>query len=453
MSLYVNRLLNMKKIKVIGFDMDYTLVRYHTELFEELTHSLACQKLVSRFSYPTQVGQLKFDMDRSIGGLVIDRRNGNLLKLSRFGKVKISFNGLVQIGFREQTALYQDLAIDVSGPDFRSLDTAFAISTGVLYSQLVQLKKDGVSLPNFSKLSDDIGQAIDEVHQDGSIKNIVTEDFKKYVVSEPKVSQMLELYKSYGKELMIITNSDYNYSKKLLDYAINPYLKHHKRWEEVFGVVITLADKPAFFQQSSRFLRVTDESGTMENHFGPVKKGIYQGGCFEKLQNDLGVHGWEILYLGDHIYGDVVSIKKRCGWRTALVLEDLEKEMESMSLAKGLQDEIDSLMEQKSSLERDINKIDLLRHEGEKIAFSQLDKLHGETDRLNSLISEKLVAHKAFFNPYWGEVLRAGSDESRFADQVERYACIYMKRVSDLLDFSPKTYFRPERRILPHESL
>ena len=35
MSVYVNRTLNMKKIKAIGFDMDYTLVRYKTEAFEK----------------------------------------------------------------------------------------------------------------------------------------------------------------------------------------------------------------------------------------------------------------------------------------------------------------------------------------------------------------------------------------------------------------------------------
>ena len=31
MSIYVNRTLDLKKIKAIGFDMDYTLVRYQTE--------------------------------------------------------------------------------------------------------------------------------------------------------------------------------------------------------------------------------------------------------------------------------------------------------------------------------------------------------------------------------------------------------------------------------------
>jgi HAD superfamily 5'-nucleotidase-like hydrolase len=451
MALFVNRLLNMKKIKVIGFDMDYTLVRYRMEIFEELTHSLALKALARSYGYPKEVTSLEFDCRRSLGGLVIDKLNGNMLKLSRFSKVKISYNGLDQIGFREQSDQYGDLAIDIGSSRFKSLDTAFAISQGVLFGQLVQLKKEGMTLPDYPRIADDIQSAVDDVHQDGSLKGVVTSDFEKYVIADPNTARMLERYKSYDKKLMIITNSDYLYTKKLLDYAITPYLENHKSWEEVFSLVITLADKPAFFQRRSRFLRIIGESGAMENHDGPLTEGIYQGGWFGRLQDELGVKDRDILYLGDHIYGDVVSIKKTCGWRTALVLEDLEKEMESLTATENLQKEIDSLMAVKKELEKEINRIDLLYHEGEKTDKKRLDELFAETDRVNLQISELLKQHKAHFNPFWGEVLRAGSDESRFADQMERYACIYMTRVSDLYDYSPKTYFRPSRRLMPHE--
>jgi hypothetical protein len=74
-------------------------------------------------------------------------------------------------------------------------------------------------------------------------------------------------------------------------------------------------------------------------------------------------------------------------------------------------------------------------------------------DGLNTRISDLLGQYKAFFNPYWGEILRAGFDESRYAEQVEKYACIYMTKVSDLYEYSPKTYFRPFRRVMPHEDM
>ncbi|MGM0432266.1 MAG: HAD-IG family 5'-nucleotidase [Spirochaetota bacterium] len=451
MPVFVNRTLNLKKIQMIGFDMDYTLVAYHTKEFEKLVYTLAKERLQRDFSYPKELQRYEFDFYRSIVGLVIDLKNGYLLQLSRYGKVKSSYFGLDPVPFRKQNAIYQNIMIDLRDQHYKSLDTLFAISSGVLFSQLVQLKKEGVDLPEFTQLDQDITAAIDSLHMDGSLKDIIKNHFEDYVIRDPKVPRLLERYLDYNKKLMIITNSDYSYTKELLDYAINPYLQNHSRWQELFEVVITFADKPHFFQRSNRFLRIDPDTGLMRNHEGPITPGIYQGGGSTQLQRDLNLQGNEILYLGDHIYGDVVSIKKSCDWRTALVLADLEREMEGIKNSYSVQKEIDSLMERKAVLEQKINQIDIERYERKKKRFIPMDALFKEMDEINTTISELLGSYLSFFNPYWGEILRAGSEESRYADQVERFACIYMTKVSDLYDYSPRTYFRPTKRILPHE--
>ncbi|QEN07032.1 5'-nucleotidase [Oceanispirochaeta crateris] len=453
MPVFINRVLNMKNIKVIGFDMDYTLIRYHAEAFEELTHKLAAKRLSERVDYPEEVKNLVFDFQRAIVGLVIDKRNGNLLQISRHGKVKIAYHGLEPLDFHKQQIIYQEMAIDLRDPDFQSLDTSFAISYGVLFSQLVQMKSEGYSLPGYREIAEDVNHEIDILHQDDSIKSRLRADFDRYVIKDPKVAGMLERYRDYGKKLMIITNSDYSYTRQLMDYALNPYLKKHKTWQDLFDIVITFADKPRFFEQKGRFLRIDPETELMSNHTEPVDFGIYQGGNFHKLQKDLGYSGSEILYLGDHIYGDVVSIKKTCNWRTALVLGDLEDEISGLIKSKDVQQQINKLMDEKLALEKEINFIDAKRFEGENIPRSRLTPLFDKMDGLNSKISELLRQYKIFFNPYWGEILRAGFDESRYAEQVEKYACIYMTKVSDLYDYSPKTYFRPYRRIMPHEDM
>ena len=444
MSVYVNRILNLKQIKVIGFDMDYTLVGYNTEKLEELTHREALKVLNNRMGYPQSILNLNFDFKRSIVGLVIDKKNGNILQISRYGKVKSAYHGLKEIDYREQNKIYREMAIDIKSSEFISLDTSFAISSGVIFSQLVQLKDEGKELPDYNQIADDIKVAINTIHQNDTLKNYLKKDLEKYVKPDPKVPELLERYLNYGKKLMIITNSDYDYTKTLLDYALNPYWKNHSKWEDVFDIVITFADKPGFFEHPGRFLKIDQKSGQMLNHIGSVAKGIYQGGWFQKLQEDLGVPGSEILYIGDHIYGDVVSIKKSCSWRTALVLGDLEQEIVSLKESKDVQIRINSLMDEKSNLERKLNKPGTARR--------SRDSLYEEIDQINSLISEQLKMFKKFFNPYWGEILRAGSEESRFAEQVEKYACIYMTKVSDLWEYSPKTYFRPIKRILPHEA-
>ena len=55
------------------------------------------------------------------------------------------------------------------------------------------------------------------------------------------------------------------------------------------------------------------------------------------------------------------------------------------------------------------------------------------------------------FNPYWGAIFREGTENSRFGEQVEDYACVYTSRVSNFLAYSPLRYFRSPRDHMPHE--
>ena len=117
MAVFVNRMLNLKKVKVIGFDMDYTLVGYHTKELEKITHKLVIDTLIKEKGYPEEIRKLKFNFNRSIVGLVIDKRKGNLLKLSRYSKVKLSYHGLKEIGYPAQNRLYQEMAIDIKNSE------------------------------------------------------------------------------------------------------------------------------------------------------------------------------------------------------------------------------------------------------------------------------------------------------------------------------------------------
>jgi len=41
----------------------------------------------------------------------------------------------------------------------------------------------------------------------------------------------------------------------------------------------------------------------------------------------LGAKGKDIVYIGDHIFGDILKSKKRQGWRTFLVIPELAQEL------------------------------------------------------------------------------------------------------------------------------
>ncbi|MBY0515541.1 MAG: HAD-IG family 5'-nucleotidase [Bacteriovoracaceae bacterium] len=438
----------MKHIQAIGFDMDYTLVRYNSEAFEAMTYEEIKKKLLSTKKYPAIVKSLKFDYSRIIRGLVIDKPHGNVLKLSLHSKVKQSRHGGKELDFKTQQKIYQGLSVDLNDSGrFAIVDTSFSIAYACLLMQIVDLKNadDKLALPDFKQIEADLIEALDTSHRDGSLKSEVKKDVKKYIVQDPEAVAVLESFKKFGKKLWVITNSDYEYSKLLLDYTITPFLKKNQHWTDLFDLVITSATKPRFFTDRLSFLSVDLKTGMLKNHHGPVTKGVYQGGCAQTLQKDHGLSGEQILYLGDHIYGDILTLKKTCNWRTALVVEELEGEREALKATKETGVEINALMNRKIDLEHDLDRL----HESRDKKKSQplFDEIEGIDKKLGKLIRE----YQKHFNPHWGEVMRAGVEPSRFAGQVEKYACIYMSKIADFADYSPRTYYRPKKRPLPHE--
>ena len=175
MSIYVNRVLNMKHIKVIGFDMDHTLVRYHTDKFEELVFDITIEKLMKDHNYPSIIKKFKFDFEKAIRGLIIDKDNGNVLKVSLYSKIKQSFHGSKNLSYKDQLELYGSENIDLREDRYLSVDTAFSIAFVVIYSQLVDLKDitPELELPTYAEIANDVLNCVDIAHRDGSIKEVV----------------------------------------------------------------------------------------------------------------------------------------------------------------------------------------------------------------------------------------------------------------------------------------
>lgn len=453
-KVFVNRILNMKKIKLIGLDMDHTLIRYHSENFESLVYQLVKEQLVAVKHYPEIIKKLTFNYRDAIRGLVVDRKNGNILKLSRYGAIRQSYHGTKLIDFAEQQKIYRSTYVDLNDPNYMAIDTAFSIAFCVLYGQLVELKdalNDG--MPNYQAIAQDVQFCVDKVHSDGSLKTIISKNLSTYVIKDRALVDGLKHFIHHGKKIFILTNSEYSYTKLLLDYAISPFLKQGESWSDLFEFVITLANKPRFFYDNLRFLAVDAASGTMTNIIGPIVPGVYQGGNAKKFTEDLQVRGDEILYIGDHIYGDIVRLKKDCNWRTALVVDELGEEIAAQTQALPIEQHINEVMDVKKNLEAQY----VLLHtqsidEGSKLYNKEVQELQVQITKVDAQLTKLIKEQQAFFNPKWERVFRAGAEESYFAYQVERFACIYMEKLADLLECSPITYFRANRRLMAHDT-
>ena len=86
-GIYANRTLNLRSIRAIGYDMDYTLIHYDMIAWERRAYAHLRAGL-AELGWPVQ--ELTFDPGMVIRGLAIDVELGNLVKPNRFGYGNIS---------------------------------------------------------------------------------------------------------------------------------------------------------------------------------------------------------------------------------------------------------------------------------------------------------------------------------------------------------------------------
>jgi HAD superfamily 5'-nucleotidase-like hydrolase len=427
--IFVNRTLNMNSIKLVGFDMDYTLATYNVPVFEEKAYQLVQEKLIKDYGYPSDIRALRFDKDFVIRGLVIDTETGNFLKVNRYGFVRLASHGTRFFSFEEQKELFGTTCIDFTDKRYYIVHTLFSLAEGGLYAQLIDYFESQNIRIDYKKLFYEVRKSLNDSHMEDELKGDVATNPEKYLIQDKRIVESLLKLKTFGKKLALITNSDYNYSCKVMEYCFEPFLECS--WQEVFDLIIVASNKPNFFLQRPNFLRVDPETGFLSNFYGKIEwKGIYQGGNASILEKHLELKPQEILYLGDHILGDVVTLKESIGWRTGLVVQELADEVPILEANRDIHQKIAAKMQLKEKLEdkslqlREKLYLKEGNHHQNKHAYEAYkDKLFKLDEEIRNLI----FASQKDFNPKWGEIMRAGNEISRFATLVERYACIWQE--------------------------
>ena len=176
---------------------------------------------------------------------------------------------------------------------------------------------------------------------------------------------------------------------------------------------------------------------------------FFQGGNAATLHKLLNMaSGDRLLYVGDHVYADVLRSKRSLNWRTCLIVPELTGEIMVNKRMRDVRNEIVKLRNTQFQLE---NQKDSL----ESIQSDEIDDEELELERQLSSVRAQLQMLISRFNdgfhPQWGPLFRAGFQESRFAKQICDYACMYTSRASNLGLVSPLRPFRPIRDKLPHD--
>lgn len=459
-GIFCNRTLNLRGIRAVGYDMDYTLVQYQAEAWEEAAYGYVKRSLLER-GWP--VAGLTFDPTLVMRGLVVDRELGNVVKTNRFGFVKRATHGTHQMDFLQQRRVYARVLVELREKRWFFLNTLFSLSQGCMFLQLVDLLDAGVLPPgtSYDSLFSTVCQVLDQTHLEGSLKQDVLNDPAVFIESDPDTAQALLDQKAAGKKLMLITNSEWPYTQAVMGHTFDPHLPHG--WRELFDLIIVLARKPSFFQYRMPAFEIIDEQGRLQPVMGDLELGkCYVGGDAQMVEKTLRLRGEQILFVGDHLFADVHVSKEMLRWRTALILRELEDEIDETLGFRDAQRQLHDLMAQKQDLERDLNvvRLGLLRlsqgcgpvpEDGVAALKERRDALGQQIKVLDARIGPLAEAQDGLLNPRWGLLLRAGNDKSLFTRQVESYADIYMSRVSNLVAATPYAYLRSERSSIPHD--
>ena len=452
--IFCNRSLNMTSIKAIGFDMDYTLALYKEETFENVAYESTLKKLVA-LGYPNAILKLKFDSKAMIRGLVIDKNHGNILKIDRHRYVKIAYHGVNKLSSEQRREIYDlEEVVSYEEPNFALIDTLFTLGEALLFMQLVDLKNSSklLSDKSYAEIFKDIRVCLDKSHRDGSIKDAVAENPEKFIHHNPHFLETLDFLKKSDKKLFIATNSLWDYANVVMNYlCFGSKQKLSLDWLEYFDIVITGAQKPAFFKQVNPIFSVDVNNNSIHNCDGIdlSQSKVYQGGYYKTLHHSLGIRtGSEVLYVGDHIYGDIVRSKKVIGWRTMIVIQELEKEINMLQKLYPNFAKCEVLTQEKYRLQDEIHHItDHAPPQSEK----KLVELEKRLQDVRATLNAELNDYTNAFHPVWGAVMKTGNQNSRFAAQVESYACLYTSDFTNLRHYSPKKVFKAPTEFMPHD--
>ena len=358
-------------------------------------------------------------------------------------------------------ALYYERKLRHKSSRFHWIDTLYGLSEVCMFATIIDAFEQRGVTPRFGRLFGDIRECIDESHRDGSILSKVMAHPERYVMRDNALALMLHRLRSAGKRLFLLTNSHWTYTETLMTHLLGETLGDYPSFRHFFDAVIVAAKKPGFFTDQKPLME--RNNGKLVELDGPLQRGkVYQGGNIHDLQQLLGVSGDRVLYVGDHIYGDMLRSKKDSAWRTAMVIQELEAEIRAHDASRDDSHHLAALQSRRFELD------EALRHHQQLLGYEQ--RRNKESDSPETLRLKRLVGairrqlgatHREVsklrraidqrFHPYWGSLLKEGNELSLFGHQVSEYACLYTGCVTNLTGYSPQQYFRSPHNLMHHE--
>ncbi|XP_071651292.1 cytosolic purine 5'-nucleotidase isoform X2 [Temnothorax longispinosus] len=454
--IFVNRSLHLENIKFYGFDMDYTLAEYKSPQYEQLGFNLLKDRLVS-LGYPQEIKAFEYDPSFPVRGLWFDTLHGNLLKVDAYGNILVCVHGFEFLKHSQVYELYPNKFLQLDESRVYVLNTLFNLPETYLLACLIDFftnspqytrektgVKEGELTMSFKSIFQDVRNAVDWIHLHGDLKSKTIENLDEYVKKDERLPMFLTRIRESGARVFLLTNSDYVFTDKIMTYLFDfPHGARpdepHRNWKTYFDTIVVDARKPLFFGEGTILRQVDTRTGALKlgTHKGPLHTGeVYSGGSCDVFTELIGAKGKDVLYVGDHIFGDILKSKKIKGWRTFLIVPELVQELHVWT--------------DKCQLFAELQSLDVMLGE----MYKNLDSSTKEKPDISKLrASIRDVTHKMdLAYGMMGSLFRSGSRQTFFSSQVVRYADLYAATFLNLIYYPFSYMFRAPAMLMPHES-
>lgn len=456
--IFVNRSLHLENIKFYGFDMDYTIAEYKSPQYEQLGFNLVKERLVT-LGYPVEILQFEYDPSFPVRGLWFDSLYGNLLKVDAYGNILVCVHGFEFLKHSQVYELYPNKFLQLDESRVYVLNTLFNLPETYLLACLVdffttspqyaeQVDHTGVKygelFMSFRSIFQDVRGAVDWVHIYGDLKKKTLENLDEYVAKDERLPMVLSRIRESGAKVFLLTNSDYKFTDRIMtflfDFPHGAKLEEpHRDWKTYFDTIVVDARKPLFFGEGTILRQVDTTTGALRvgTHMGPLHVNqVYSGGSSDVFTKLIGAKGKDVLYVGDHVFGDILKSKKIRGWRTFLIIPELVQELHVWT--------------DKCQLFAELQRLDVKLGD----LYKNLDSSAKEKPDISSVRTAiRDVTHKMdLAYGMMGSLFRSGSRQTFFSSQVVRYADLYATSFLNLMYYPFSYMFRAPAMLLPHES-
>lgn len=302
----------------IAFDLDFTLLNYHSENFFLLQYESMAQCLITlglseEFLSPefTRDGHLKVQ-----NGLIADLKTGFLLKLSASKHIIRAYLGFQRVSAAQLLASYSEGVYPLEKEEVYYIEndrylfiSHFALGGTHAFRVGVELIQRGLVSLSYADFGALLRQAVlmnyDTAYGKASRSEFYSEffaDYSKYLLPIPEsVKLAFSQLRTPSTKVFLVTNSLQHYVEFSLEKSWG------SDWKSHFDGIVYASSKPYFFLENSPFTPAGAPNEMLSGSSDEFK-------ILFPAEN--------YLYVGDHYIGDIWAAKQK-DWTVYAVVPEL----------------------------------------------------------------------------------------------------------------------------------